>query len=293
MANELTRVEFESKSGVMVKIDADTVRRMLVKGNGNVTDSEIAVFLRTCQAKKLDPFESGEVSLIKYGNDAPAQMVVGYQAYVKRADYNPEYKGYKAGITVLRQGQVIQKEGACVYRALDEKLIGGWCRVFRERNGYMDETFMEVALDEYDTGKSNWKTKPATMIRKVAISQAFRNAFPTEYEGLYTTEEMVASGAVPAEYDSDAESKNPEVIECAAPLGNVQAEAVIDGKQRCELFALAKQVYGESANDKLKELVAAEGYESTKGLPVSAYNRIIKHIEGDRVIDAEFTPVEG
>lgn len=294
MANEITKVEYKSMSDIPVKIDSDTVRRMLVKGDGRVTDAEVAFFLRTCQAKRLDPFEEGEVSLIKYGDSAPAQMVVGYQAYVRRADYNPEYRGYKAGITVLRQGQVIQKEGACVYKALEEKLIGGWCRVFRERNGYMDETFMEVALDEYDTGKSNWKSKPATMIRKVAISQAFRNAFPTEYEGLYTTEEMVASGAVPVEYDASNEEKNPEVtvIPKEPKRENVQAEAVVNKEQRRALFDLAKTLYGEEVNSALKDVLAFHGYDSTTNLPVSVYNTIMGDLRSQqKIIDAQYTEV--
>ena len=64
-------------------------------------------------------------------------------------------------------------------------------------NGNDEETYAEVSLEEYSTGKSNWAAKPATMIRKVAISQAIRGAFPNEYEGLYTVEEM--SNTIPAD----------------------------------------------------------------------------------------------
>ena len=55
MANELMEVKFESLSGIMVQLDAATVRNTLTRGNGNVSDQEVAMFLRTCQAKKLDP----------------------------------------------------------------------------------------------------------------------------------------------------------------------------------------------------------------------------------------------
>ena len=47
-----------------------------------------------------------------------------------------------------------------------------------------------VRLQEYNKGKSTWAAMPGTMIRKVAIAQAFREAFPLTVEGMYTPEEM-------------------------------------------------------------------------------------------------------
>lgn len=70
--------------------------------------------MKTCQAQKLNPFAQGEAYLIKFGSD-PAQMVVGKDAYMRRAEENPAYRGHKSGIVVLRGEQVIQKEGTCLY----------------------------------------------------------------------------------------------------------------------------------------------------------------------------------
>ena len=273
MANELMKVEFESLSGISVKLDAETVRNTLARGNGKITDQEVAMFLRTCQAKKLDPLENGEVYLIKYDDKVPAQLVVGCHAYIRRADHFPDYRGFKAGITVIRGNGVepIQKEGACVYKALGEQLIGGWCRVFRERsNGYVEETFVEVDFDEYSTGKSNWNAKPATMIRKVAISQAFRAAFPNEYEGLYTVDEMQASGAIPGNY---------RVVEGTGEVIDVEVDdPKISQEQRQSMFSLAKEHMGKDANSILKKLISDLGYESTNGMPVSIYNKVVGQI---------------
>lgn len=231
------------------------------------------MFLRTCQAKKLDPLENGEVYLIKYDDKVPAQLVVGCHAYIRRADHFPDYRGFKAGITVIRGNGVepIQKEGACVYKALGEQLIGGWCRVFRERsNGYVEETFVEVDFDEYSTGKSNWNAKPATMIRKVAISQAFRAAFPNEYEGLYTVDEMQASGAIPGNY---------RVVEGTGEVIDVEVDdPKISQEQRQSMFSLAKEHLGKDANSILKKLISDLGYESTNGMPVSIYNKVVGQI---------------
>lgn len=48
----------------------------------------------------------------------------------------------------------------------------------------------EVSLDEYDQHRSLWRTKPATMIRKVALVQALREAYPGAYGGIYDSDEM-------------------------------------------------------------------------------------------------------
>src|SRR5690606_10607607 len=53
-----------------------------------------------------------------------------------------------------------------------------------------------VSLQEYQRYNSkgelmrNWKEMPATMIRKVALVQALREAIPEEFGGLYSPEEM-------------------------------------------------------------------------------------------------------
>lgn len=288
MANELMAVEFESLSGIQVKLDAATVRNTLTRGNGKVSDQEVAMFLRTCQAKRLDPFENGEVWLIKYDDKSPANLVVGYFAYIRRADRFPDYRGFKAGIVVayrdkdgnyLRDSKgmplTTKKEGAAVYKALNEQLIGGWCEVYRERSsGNIETSYMEVTLDEYSTGKSNWNAKPATMLRKVAVSQAFRAAFPNEYEGLYTEDEMIASGAI-------AVDKNGEVIDPNSGDGNGQDakdDPIITKEQRQMLFNTLKTAFGEEGNDILRQLISEAGYDSTKNLPSSVFQTIMNKV---------------
>lgn len=280
MANELTVVEYQSLSGIQVRLTADTVRNTITRGNGKITDQEVAMFLRTCQAKRLDPLENGETWLIKYDDKVPAQMVVGYFAYIRRADRFPDYRGFRAGICVAYQNKdgqylldkngmpvVRKKEGAAVYKALGEVLIGGWCEVMRERSpGNTETTYMEVTLDEYTTGKSNWSAKPATMVRKVAVSQAFRAAFPNEYEGLYTEDEMVAAGAVPV-----VDPNTGEVLE------EVHDDPVISQEQRQALFKMAKHL-GPNFAEILKEMIGKRGYDSTTNLPLSVYNAVLAEV---------------
>ena len=274
MSSELRKVEYQSISGIQVELDADTVIKYCARGNGNITPQEVALFLRTCQAKRLDPMENGEVYLIKYDNTKPAQIVVGKHAYLRRADRNPEYRGKKSGIVIVRDGKVIQKDGCCLYKVLNETLIGGWCRVYRRRAGAeVDEEFYrEVALEEYSSGQANWKVKPATMIEKVAVSQCLRDAFPNDYEGLYSEGEVLASGAIPVDY-TDVDDVGVPVHE------SVPEDPVITDDQRTALFELARNNFDKDVvNDVVRSIIGEFGLNSTKGMTESVYNQVMARL---------------
>lgn len=193
-------VEYES-GGQMVKLSAGMIRQYLVSGGGNVTDQEVMMFLSLCKFQHLNPFLH-EAYLIKFGN-SPATMVVGKDVFIKRARRSPDYIGKQAGVIVLDEsGNLIEREGTLVLKS--ERLVGGWCKVFIR--GYDTPEYASVSFDEYAGRKSNgelnnqWATKPATMIRKVAIVHALRDAFPEETAGMLAAEEMAdAAGVVMAE----------------------------------------------------------------------------------------------
>ena len=252
--------------GTHVELDLQFVKSYLVRGNPEkITDQEILFFMNTCKMQKLNPLVAGEVYCIKFGNE-PAQMVVGKGAYLRRAFEHPDYLCKEDGIVVMRGKDILQKEGCCLYPG--ETLLGGWCRVHFIRNGKERTAFKEVQLTEYDKGQANWKSKPATMINKVAISQCVREAFPKDYEGLYSEEEMIASGAIPANYTIIPETG--EVIE---------DDPTITQEQRQTMFKMAQSAFGaEEGNNLLKRLLKEEGYESTHELPTSVFNKIVNRI---------------
>ena len=185
-------VEYES-GGEKVKLSPSMIKQYLVNGGGNVTDSEVMMFLSLCKFQHLNPFLR-EAYLIKFGS-SPATMVVGKDVFMKRARRNPDYCGKKAGIIVqeIETGKIIEREGT-FYIKSEEKLLGGWCKVFIR--GYEQPEYSAVAFDEYAGRKGDgslnnqWATKPATMIRKVAVVHALREAFPEEYAGMYSPEEI-------------------------------------------------------------------------------------------------------
>lgn len=223
-------VEYESGSE-KVKLSPAMIKQYLVSGGGNVTDSEVMMFLSLCKFQHLNPFLR-EAYLIKFGN-SPATMVVGKDVFTKRARRNPDYVGKKAGIIVqLADGNIIDREGTFYIKGV-EKLLGGWCKVFIR--GYEQPEYAAVSFEEYAGRKcdgslnNQWATKPATMIRKVAIVHALREAFPEETAGMYAAEEIPTAAdivlddpaaATPIPVPADAQ---PMPMEPPAPAEDVQA----------------------------------------------------------------------
>ena len=250
--------------GTRVDLDLDFVKRYLVRGAADkVSDQELVFFMNLCKMQKLNPLVGNEVYCIKYGSD-PAQVVVGKGAYLRRAYEHPDYICKEDGIVVARGNEVVQKEGCCLYPG--EKLIGGWCRVHFTRNGKELSCFKEVSLSEYDKGQANWKVRPATMVNKVAVSQCVREAFPKDYEGRYSEDEMVASGAIPANFRELPDEPPAE------------EEKTITQDQRQALFRMAKEHLGKDANDALKDIISKHGYQSTSGMPESVYKEVVDEI---------------
>ena len=198
MNNALQLAEFKLDGGQV--LTADTVRNYLTSGDGKVSDQEVIMFVELCKAQNLNPFVR-DAYLIKMGDNYPAQIVVGKDVFIKRASANPNFNGMKAGIVVLdKDGQIQEREGAL--KLPGEQLVGGWCEVYLKDKDYPTKSlvsFEEYAQKNKKTGQLNsmWSSKGATMIRKVAQSQALREAFPNELRGLYQQEEMGVDTKLP------------------------------------------------------------------------------------------------
>ena len=186
-----------------ITLSPSTVRNFLVNGNREaVTTQEIVMFLNLCKFQHLNPFLR-EAYLVKYGND-PATMVVGKDAFAKRAQRNAKYKGFQAGVIVQKaDGTLENRTGSLVLDG--EAIVGGWAKVYV--SGYEVPIEASVSYSEYEGKKFDretreyvanrqWKSKPATMIRKVALVQALREAFPDDFAGMYDADEMGIDAAL-------------------------------------------------------------------------------------------------
>lgn len=250
--------------GTHVELDLEFVKKYLVRGRADITsDQEVVFFMNTCKMQKLNPLVYGEAYLIKYSDKEPAQMVVGKDRYLRRMTDHPDYLYKQDGIIVQRGNEIIKKEGCCLYPG--EALVGGWCRVFFVRRDVERSAYKEVSLSEYDKGMANWKSKPATMINKVAISQCARDAFPKDFEGVYSEEEMIASGVVKVD-------NNGEVVVLDPQKDQAEDDPVVTQEQRQALFRAAQSEFGkEEGNTLVKTLINEAGFQSTADMPASVY----------------------
>ncbi len=186
--NELA-VTYKDFDGQELAVTAQDIRSLICE---KATDKEISLFLKLCEARKLNPFVK-EAYLIKYKDSQPATMVVSKDVYTKRAAASDKFEGFQAGITVIGfDGGLHRREGSMILHG--ETIVGAWCKVFVK--GYQEPIYDEVAYSEYVAKKydgspnQQWASKPGTMLRKVAVVHALREAFPDLFAGLYESTEM-------------------------------------------------------------------------------------------------------
>lgn len=180
-------VEIEAMDGQRMTVTFDDVRNFICK---EATIAECRIFLETCKQYHLNPFTK-EAYLIHYDNkngDTASTIVLGKTCYMKMAEAHPQYDGFEAGVIVMDEaaGELIHREGSIVYQG--ETLVGGWAKTYRKDRSR--PFYEEVNFSEYDTKKSLWVTKPATMIRKVALVHTLREAFPATFGGLIDESEV-------------------------------------------------------------------------------------------------------
>ena len=100
----------------------------------------------------------------------------------------------KSGIIIQKEDGTIEERKGLFYLPGKEVIVGGWAEVYRkdwEHPTYCSVSFEEVAQRKNDGSlNSNWSTKKATMIEKVAKVRALRETFVEDLAGMYEAEEM-------------------------------------------------------------------------------------------------------
>lgn len=252
MGNEM--IKYTAESGAEIELSPQIIKSYLVNGNGNITDKEIKLFLELCKYQRLNPFLR-EAYLIKFG-DKPATIVTGKEVFTKRAMRNPNFDGMEAGITVINKNDdIVERKGAII--APNELLIGGWARVYRKDYKVPIETSASMA--EYkrtdNTGKPTptWASMPATMIRKVALVQALREAFPEDLNGLYSQEEMpIDNSLLPQDNIEDIISNKTNPDQATAQTDKSLQGVIIDDKNSLQTD-IKDDKKGDNSNQVLTE----------------------------------------
>lgn len=220
---ESRSIEYEV-NGENVKLSPEIIRNYLVSGNAAVTDQEVVMFLNLCRFQRLNPFLN-EAYLVKFksknGPDKPAQIIVSKEAFMKRAESHPQYNGLEAGIIVNRDNTLVEIEGAV--KLPQDKLVGGWAKVYRKDRD--KPVVIKISEAEFNKKQSTWNAMPLNMMRKTAVVNALREAFPDKLGAMYTEEdaqsqsfEMSAEQELQQEIEQKANKKaidfeEPEIID--------------------------------------------------------------------------------
>lgn len=284
---EMAQASYEV-NGENIKLSPVIVKKYLVSGDPDkVTDQEVMMFIKLCQYQKLNPFLR-EAYLIKYGN-APATLVTGKDTFTKRAANSTVSNGYEAGIILLNLKGEIEFRNGTFYMQGKEELLGGWAKAYRKDKEYPIE--ISVNLNEYIGKKkdgsinSNWTQRPGTMIRKVALVQALREAFPEDFEGMYSPEEVGVE-------DHELKDNKIDIDEEVKKANKVNEQPKLVQKEQKEyIFELGKQkglVDGKNV-EKLEEFAKQFGY-SLRALTYDIANDLLNKLEhySSNVVEAEF-----
>lgn len=217
--NEVNKNEEKKELAVVYEVEGETIKltpsivqNYIVGTDAQITLPEFKFFTSLCKARGLNPFLK-EAYCIKFGKQ-PAQIVVGKDAILKRAIRNPQFDGMESGVIVKSNssGEITERKGTFV-DIDDEKLVGGWAKVYRKdwrHPTYCSVSFAEVAQKKNDGSlNSNWSGKGATMVEKVAKVRALRESFVDDLGGMYEAEEM---GVNIDNTPEPAEQKEPEII---------------------------------------------------------------------------------
>ena len=165
--------------------------------NPRATEQEAYLFAEFCRRKGADPMTK-QVYLAIFENERGERnvsFIAGKEYFTEKAEAHPQFDGMRAGIFVRPKagGELEHREGT-FYLPSEEVLLGGWAEVYRKDRKVPMKA--EVSLAEYNNGRRNWGKMPATMIRKVAMVQALREAFPQNLGGMYDSAEMEQAGEI-------------------------------------------------------------------------------------------------
>lgn len=176
-----------------IKLSISIVQNLIAvktRSGKTCSQNDALKFIAMCLARRLNPLE-GDSFLIGYdGKDGPTfSLITAHQAFLKRAELNPEYDGMTSGVIVEDGGKLLELEGD--FYSDGQIVKGGWAKVFfKNRKQAM---YKRVRLQRFQKAFGIWQDDPAGMIVKCAEADALRSSFPTMLGGLYLREEVAPS----------------------------------------------------------------------------------------------------
>jgi len=199
----------------------------------NATDKELYMFMNIARSYGLNPFKR-EIHFVKYNDKQAAQIIVGYEIYLKRAEKTNMLDGWN--VVIKDKGKDNERAEITIYRK-DQQHPFVW----------------EVFRSEFDKRQSTWVAMPQFMLKKVAIAQGFRLAFPVEMGGMpYIPEEISDSASETLSNDHLKTPNKPKIIkkDPIEPLATTEQK-----KKIIQLGAELKEPQKPINQDEVKQLV--------------------------------------
>jgi len=213
--------------------------RKLVSPTAPLTDIEFSFMVELGRATQLNPFMR-EIWAVKYKNGVPASIFIGRDGYRKAAQRQKDYEYHQVNAVYSKDEFRIANDEIQHNYGFSNRgdLVGAYCIVKRKSSSKY--TYVMVTMEEYSLPQSLWKSKPETMIKKVAEAQALRQSFQEVLAGTY----------------SDAEIPQEEKPSFHIVKGNTQTEklnnllneSVVD-ESTGEVIEPPKPAFVEGSND--------------------------------------------
>jgi hypothetical protein len=208
-------VVYQDRYGMETKLSFDLVKQYLVVGRPElVTKGEMMHFIAECKARQLNPYRR-DCYIVKFTQKDTAAIITAKDYFVSRGDAQKSLQWWEAGIIVTRDCRPCNSTGLIKDKPCDlckgegvieikrngalprngDTLIGGWFEAkksTRERPNYL-EVDLQGYIKKTSQGEITRFWKPVNqpmMIRKVALSQGFRETYPDEFKNLYDSAEI-------------------------------------------------------------------------------------------------------
>jgi phage recombination protein Bet len=224
--------------------------RVLFPHLASVDDVEIVKAVNLAKMMGLNPLEK-QCHFIPFRNSL--QVVVSYLEYIKRAERTGRLDGWDVEI--------------------GKDAVGTFAEVVIYRKDWSHPLKWRTYLSEVKKDTPSWKSMPIFMLKKTAIAQAFRLAFPEEtaslpYEEAEVMSEPVINEPVKETVKETSENKEDKISEA----------------QKKRLWAIANNtakehgLTNEVVETIIRSVLAEYGLEHTKDILKKDYEEIIEKI---------------
>lgn len=277
MANEIVSTSEE------YKVTQDLLLDYLKTMNKGLSEQQTKQFLAVAGTFGLNPWKREVYAVtFKTKNGVEMSIVTGYETYIKRAEANPNYDGYDIEFKGGFERKTVTKQGDYGPYTVSELVPNGdvscICTVYRKDRSHPIRE--EVFFDEYDQKNSMWKSKPRTMLKKVAIVSAFRKAFPFDLGGMpYTNDELPEHMTGAEKLDQQGFTEIPQDAQPKVPAQHTQKKVIDeDTKKFLEgmegLYTQSQEIYKKTMED--------FGFNKALSIPVErrseVFNTIVANI---------------